>query len=165
MEFTGSTVKFGLNVQAYRHKIIRQIAPESVPAFYLMCRNVADEAAPTYKMFYAGQFYDRSGTFTGSAVTGQRMTCVGFCLSVLKGFFTEDYLDYSGWDHRTPENDGYVENFCKKNQFDIDAVRAEHRRITPDELLASAYFDKRPISKSEIDSIIEKVRKALVELQ
>ena len=164
LEFTGATVNFGLNTKSYRQSIVRSIETDDVPAFFAMCGKVVEEADPKFDFFYSGEYYNRIGRHMGRGATGERMTCVGFCLNVLKGFLTEDYLRYEDWGPESSEIDGFVENYCRQHGFAKELIQKAHRRIAPDELLASAFFSDPPVRKAQIDSIIEKVRTTLRDL-
>jgi len=87
------------------------------------------------------------------------MTCVGFCLNVLKGFLEEDYINYQDWDESShTSSPDYLIKYAKRYNLNIDDISKSHRRITPLELLTSAFFTNTPILKSSIDSKIEQAK-------
>ena len=81
-------------LDTYFHKTTLTIHPDEVPAFIVYCQQIKQKAKPIYGFFYSGEFYDKEGNYLMNKDLGERMTCVGFCLNVLKGFLEEDYIDY-----------------------------------------------------------------------
>lgn len=156
--YTSMSIEIDNVSRDYSHKISETIHPDEVAAFIAMCRNIKKKANPTYGYFYSGESYDINGIHQSSNDLGERMTCVGFCLNVLKGFLEEDYLKYTDWENDGYElYDGYLEKYCADNNVELDSVKAAHRRITPLELLTSAFFSNTPISKTHIDQKISEV--------
>lgn len=155
--YTGEIIEFEKIGRDYYHKITDTIDPEEVPAFIAKCKNIQKKAKPIYGYFYSGESYDIDGNHIGDPILGQRMTCVGFCLNVLKGFLEEDYLIYTDWTSETHDSKDYVELYCKENKIDPEDIIDSHRRITPRECLTSCYFTNLPISKKQIDNKIVQV--------
>lgn len=146
------------------HKKIIQIQQELVPAFKTFCDMVLEQAKPQYGYFYSGESYQiLDGSFVANnPFVNQHMTCVGFCLCLLKGFLEVDYINYEDWDNSPDiELTDYLTYFCEKNGFDIENVIESHRRIYPIELLASAFFQKMPISKSDISTVLPIVKSCM----
>lgn len=141
----------------YFHKITKTIVPDEVPAFIALCKNIVKNAKPQYGYFYSGESYDFNGNHQSNSGLGQIMTCVGFCLNVLKGFLEEDYITYSDWSEETHKSAGYVEKYCLKYNLDPLKINKSHRRITPRECLTSCFFSELPISKKEIDNKIPEI--------
>lgn len=135
----------------YFYKITDTIISEEVPAFIAYCLNIKANAKPEFGYFYSGESYDIEGNHKNETDAGERMTCVGFCLNVLKGFLEEDYISYADWGNESHNEPGYLEGYCEKYGLDISKVKSSHRRITPIEYLTSGLFYKLPISKSNID--------------
>jgi len=81
-------------LDTYFHKTTLTIHPDEVPAFIVYCQQIKQKAKPIYGFFYSGEFYDKEGNYLMNKDLGERMTCVGFCLNVLKGFLEEDHIDY-----------------------------------------------------------------------
>lgn len=156
--FTGLEISFSPILNDYYHKITYHIHPDEVPAFIAMCQQIQKKANPTYGYFYSGENYDKDGNHFGYNDFGERMTCVGFCLNVLKGFIDEDYLVYSDWDESTHTDLGYLEKYCEKYKIDISKIKTSHRRIAPIELITSGFFIELPIRKIQIDNKIEDVK-------
>lgn len=157
--YTGQEIVFDNVSDDYYHKVTNTIHPDEIPAFIAMCRNVQAKANPRYGYFYSGESYNKEGIHNSAFDFGERMTCVGFCLNILKGFLDEDYLQYADWtsdDNDIPE--GYLEDFCTRYNIDPSTIIARHRRITPLECLTSCFFVNLPIGKMEIDEKIMQVQ-------
>ena len=149
--YTGQQIEFIEIDNDYYHKITDTISPEEVPAFIAQCQNIQKKANPKYGYFYSGESYDIKGNHLSNENLGEVMTCVGFCLNVLKGFHEEDYLEFSDWTESSHNAPDYLTNYCNKHNIDPEKIRSSHRRITPREFLISGYFTQLPISKSKID--------------
>ncbi len=152
--YTGREIlleQLGMN---FYHKIILIIPSFEIPALMKMAQNVQKYAKPNYGCFYSGGIYDADGNHF-SNIAGQYMTCVGFCLNVLKGFLLEDYLNYDDWDKTTAEGfmeqDDYFTYFIQKYNLDAEKFSQSLRRITPLEMLTSSFFENLPIGKANID--------------
>lgn len=126
------------------------IDPDEIPAFIAYCINISKRANPKFGLFYSGDYFDNEGNHFGNKDVGERMTCVGFCLSTLKGFLESNYIFESDWTFN-PKHEGYFEDYCKENELDPLMVKSSFRRITPGEFLTSSYFSNLPIRKSDID--------------
>lgn len=149
--YTGSNIEFaGLHLD-FIHKITYTINSSDVPAFIAHCKSIAKHANPKYGYFYSGDYFDSDGNHFGDVDLGQRMTCVGFCLSTLKGFLEEDYILSSDWDYDPDFKPGFLEYFCFKNSLNIDQIKKSFKRITPGQFLASGFFKEIPIGKAQID--------------
>lgn len=157
--YTGREILFNLLEEDYYHKITDTILPDEVPAFIALCLNVLKNAKPTYGYFYSGESYDINGHHKGDSDLGERMTCVGFCLNVLKGFLEEDYLRYEDWTAETVEDSTYLDDFCKKNNLEATKISNSVKRITPRESLTSCFFVALPIPKKGIDEKIIEVNR------
>lgn len=157
IDFTNSISHSELDDNSYYFRITDVIDSDDVPAFLAQCQAVADNARPEYGYFYSGESYDSNGNHISDTDLGQRMTCVGFCLNILKGFLEHDYLSYEDWDSSS-HNEEYLVRFCENNNFDRESIQHSHRRITPLEMLCSTAFSSVPISKTEIDSEMDNVQ-------
>ena len=155
--YTGSSIELIQLQRDYFHKITDTISPEEVPAFMALCKNIQKKANPIYDFYYSGESYDIDGNHISNPESGERMTCVGFCLNVLKGFLDEDYLVYSDWTSETNQLKEYLEYFCRNNNIAPIKITSSHRRITPRECLTSCFFKDIPITKQRIDERIGKV--------
>lgn len=162
--YTGEEIEFKVIDNDYFHKITDTIVSEEVPAFIALCKNILKNANPTYGFFYSGESYNLDGTHLSNLDLGERMTCVGFCLNVLKGFLEEDYIVYEDWTSETHEKNGYLESYCEKYKLDPSKISVSHRRITPRECLTSCFFSELPISKKEIDERIGEVDEYFINL-
>lgn len=150
--YTGTTIEYERTVEDYFHIETQVIHRDEVPAFIALCRNILQHAQPRYGFFYSGQSYDQDGRHWAVNDLGEVMTCVGFCLNVLKGFLEEDYLEYEDWDNSPlASSPRYVADFCQQNGLDFDRIISSHRRITPREGLISCLFSDLPIRKAQID--------------
>lgn len=134
------------------HKITYIVPEILVPSFIAQCEEILKKANPTYGYFYSGEFYDFNGNHNSISSTGERMTCAGFCLNVLKGFLMEDYINFEQWDSSTHEETNYLENYSVRHSLNIADIAKSHRRISPLDLICSGYFKDLPIQKSQIDS-------------
>lgn len=139
------------------HKITDIIDVKLIPAFIMMCKRILKNANPRYGYFYSGEFYDINGEHFSENPIGERMTCSGFCLNVLKGFLEDDYIVYKDWDSSSHQVENYLQDYCNTRGLDINEIEISHRRISPLELLSSGYFSSIPITKAQIDSKIGSV--------
>ena len=157
-DYDGVNINLQILEMDYFHKITNTIIPDEVPAFVAMCNKIKEKANPIYGFFYNGEYYNRE-TFhhTHSTDFVEVMTCVGFCLNVLKTFLEEEYLVYEEWNLNSEKWIKYLEDFCSKNNLDPSKVKQHLRRITPRECLTSCFFTDIPISKSNIESKIQDV--------
>jgi len=149
--YTGTSVEYGYVDEDYYHRNTDTIAPDEVPSFIAFCQYIKKKAKPKYGYFYSGESYDSEGNHISNSYSGERMTCVGFCLNVLKGFLEEDYINYKDWDEDSHEDRDYLDRYCKKHNLNPDNLQKSHRRINPRECLASAFFNNLPIRKVSID--------------
>jgi hypothetical protein len=157
------------NGEWYFHKDLIFIGDLLTGSFFTHCQLIRENANPAYALYYDGSFY-KSGKYFSGVVATEYMSCVGFCLSVLKGFIGEEYLNYSDWGIDTIESEDhkkYLARFItqlKENypSAEVDLALENARRISPDEYLASAYFDEFPIKRAQIDTIIQQLRAYLI---
>ena len=144
--------------EIYFHKIIDEVDPLLIPSFLAQCELILEKAEPKFGYFYEGGLYDQNGDFISPGSVPQYMTCVGFCLNVIKGFFDgEEYFSYTDWDNSTVD-ESYVEQFLTRVQEEnpdlkIDDFKADLRRILPIEYLSGAFSPDRPVTKAFIDGI------------
>lgn len=143
------------------HKITYTINKVLVPSFIAMCKNVQKTASPNYGFFYSGEYYDIDGVHFSEKNIGEVMTCSGFCINVLKGFLEKDYIKYEEWKSNSHSVENYLEKYSEQNNIDIENIEQSHRRISPMELLCSAFFKDVPIQKVQIDSMIPTVQDIL----
>lgn len=166
--YTGSDVEFNDNVtRAFIFKKLKFVSREEVSAFYAHCLVVQQNANPTYGYFFAGDYYNKEGHYFSQSGVEEYMTCVGFCISVIKGFIEgEEYFCSEDW-----TEDGvptwFFQQFIKQLReqnpnatIDENLFRKHLRRISPTEYTAGAYLDI-PVRKKKVDEIVEPVRKAL----
>jgi len=153
--YTGYDIEYSIVSDEYYHRVTKLIAQDEIPSFIALCKNIQKKANPSYGFFYSGESYDTNGDHLSNSDTGERMTCVGFCLNVLKGFLEADYIEYSDWTEASHEDDQYLERYCTNHQLEIESIRSSHRRINPRECLASAFFNNLPIQKVDIDEKVQ----------
>jgi len=165
--YTGRDVRLDDLKSDFYHKITTVIPSFEIPSFLKMAQNIQRNASPNYGCFFSGEFYDQDGTHFSSNI-GQYMTCVGFCLNVLKGFLHKDYLQHEDWDHSTAEGfmdkDDYFTFFIQEHNLDPNKFSKALRRITPLEMLTSSFFDDLPIGKTYIDKHKHEVKYYLQEI-
>ncbi|WP_395077593.1 hypothetical protein [Flavobacterium sp.] len=159
--YTGSEIELRNIDFEYFHKRTKTIHKEEIPAFIAYCKSIQKNANPIYGYFYSGEYYDNNGEHFCKKEIGERMTCVGFCLNVLKGFLEVDYLKYNDWDSSTHSNE-YLIKYAEKHNLDILKIQESHRRISPIEILSSGFFYNTPISKIEIDSKVDEIKEYLI---
>lgn len=155
--YTGKDVIYDNITNDYYHKITDTIPSFLVPSFIAFCLNVLKSASPQYGFFYSGEKYNKDGSHKSDSPLGETMTCVGFCLNVLKGFHDEDYIEYSEWVGESVQSKTYLERFCNTYNLDIKTIQFEHRRITPREVLVSCFFTELPIHKKEIETKMDEI--------
>lgn len=160
--YTSKSIEFDSINNDYFHKITKTIHQAEIPAFIAYCKSIKKNAKPIYGYFYGGEYYDNNGNHFSEKTTGERMTCVGFCLNVLKGFLEKDYIKYADWDSSSHNNEDYLEKYAEKHELDINDIQESHRRISPIEILTSAFFNNIPISKNEIETKLDEVKEYLL---
>ena len=150
--YTSVSIRWGEVTSNYFHQRTAKINSAEVPAFIAMCKETMKKANPKYGYFYGGEMYNEKGDHFSETVMEQTMTCVGFCLNILKGFLEDDYLMYTDWDSTSHEEKDYVENYAKDYGLKVSDIIDSHRRISPADFLASSYFKDTPIRKTQTDS-------------
>jgi hypothetical protein len=159
--FTGKSVMiqdFFNPDEIYFHKIFDIIDPILLPAFLAQCELILEKAQPRFGYFYEGALYDQAGDFISPTTSPEYMTCVGFCLNVIKGFLSDqDYFSYIDWDSSTLD-ETYVEQFLERVKqenpdIEINDFKANLRRILPLEYLSGAFSSEIPVTKTFIDGI------------
>lgn len=145
--------------EIYYHKSLDVIDPLLLPAFLAQCELVLEKAQPKFGYFYDGSaLYDNNGDFISPSSFPEYMTCVGFCLNLIKSFLSDqNYFNYSDWDISTLD-ESYVEKFLEKVQIDnpgisIGDFKESLRRILPIEYLCGAFSPTLPVEKVFIDGI------------
>lgn len=173
--YTGREIELNNSAEEgewYFFKTLDIIKEEEVLSFLHHCELINENTpTPTYgfvfdgSYFIDGQYYSESGIkhFT---------TCVGFCINVIKGFIhnQDDYLNLDDWNVASTQTEefrnNYMLKFLERNLAElekeypekIEEIKANYiKRITPSEMTSSAFFDKLPIPKSDIDGIIGNV--------
>lgn len=162
IHFNGSDILFDrISSEFCFHKITETIDEKLIPSFIAMCKRVKKTANPRYGFFYSGEYYDLNGLHFSEKEISETMTCSGFCLNILKGFLEKDYLVYTDWNTPSYPTEEYLKNFANHFNLDIEKISESHRRISPLELLSSAYFTNLPITKLEVDSKVDETAEYL----
>lgn len=150
----------------YFHKTLDFILPEFCNQFLGHCKKIKEKAKPKFGLFYPGSYYNENGEYYSESGLEEYMSCVGFCINVIKGFIEADeYFRYEDWTN-VDFKKKYIEEFIieyKKIKPDIteDLIADNIRRITPPEYLASAYLDDLPIRRVEVRQLINNVVQAI----
>ena len=145
------------------------IPDELIPSIYNYFKIVEKTANPTYGYFYTGSFYDSSSyEFIDEHSMPEIMSCVGFCLNVLKTILRQnDFIKYIDWHfHNGITEDDVLRYFEKsvKNFPNIDLAEfTKHvRRILPIEYYTAGFSHTIPVEKSFTDLYIKDVKKSLL---
>lgn len=173
--YTGELIDIEYNIDNskwYFFKTLDIIGEDEVLTFLHHCEEVKDNSpTPAYGFVYDGSYFVDGQYFTETGIQ-QFTTCVGFCLTIIKGFMHnhDEYLKLDDWDFGSTQTEEfrnkYLYKFFERNLVileqkypdRIEEIKSNYiKRITPSELTSSAFFDKLPIQKSEIDSIIDNV--------
>lgn len=148
-------------------KGVEFIDEQEILTFLSHCETIAENAQPTYGFVFDNAYYDTNGNYYSDLDIGERFTCVGFCINLISGFILDysKYFELDDWD--TDETDPKVANYIRKFQKEnpniiINHIKHYFKRITPNQYFTSAYIEKVPIRKLDIDDIIEDVSLALV---
>ena len=141
-------------------KEFTSIPPFEAGAFLVHCREAITNPAPGYNFFYDGSYF-KDGKFVGiNGEPSYHMTCVGFCLGLLKGWFEGDeYIQYRDWNANTTLGQETINKELARlkflyPKFTDDELMENIRRIKPTEYLASAYIEIMPIRKETISAIV-----------
>lgn len=148
------------------------IAESLIPSYYNYFKLVERFAKPKYGYYYSGGFYhETSLDFIDENSMLESMSCVGFCLSVLKTcFFKNDFIFYEDWQfHDGVTDDEVLKHFrvieATYPDVTIDIYKKNARRIRPIEYF-TAGFDKtanRPVRKLFTDKFKEEVQFKILE--
>ena len=161
------------NLEGYYFNILRIIHELQVSTFKGFCEDLLNLVHPIYGFVFNDSFYsiDENKNFFLNNAIHDITTCSGFCVKVIRGFLINnpEYLRISDWDINSFLNapPGYRDymnqvliNFAILNGLnDLDQLIAlgELKRITPIELLISAYYTDLPIIKESIDWLLDTI--------
>lgn len=146
------------NDEWYFYKIFTLIDSRLVSAFLALCKNVKRESSPVYGAYYEGSFYNNDGLYFSQVVRQEYMTCVGFCINVIKGFLSEEeeveVFDLSGWTS-ADLSPSYLSHFVEKLKLshpnaDVNSLIENIRRIKPIEYISAAYLKSIPYKRKNI---------------
>lgn len=155
------------NIGNYYHKKLEfmSTSPSVIEAFIAHCKSIQAQSNLEFGFIFDGSYYNpiTHKHFSKSGLP-ELSTCVGFCINVLSGWIIEKelYLEISDWNSINVEhpsfNEYYRTNLSKFPNINQGQFKAHHKRITPNECTASAYFGMSDITiaKAKIDSIIAK---------
>jgi len=152
--------------KGYYYKEIGFIKAAEVRAFLAFCRIISKKANPVMGYFYPGSFFLENGDYFSQASMPQYMTCVGFCLNVLKGFRGgSDFVNHADWGNASI-NGNLMDKIIARAKSEFPDINMEKiiphmKRIRPDEYISAAFFDDMPVSKLSIDEIISDISECL----
>jgi len=170
--FTGKSVIIEdvSGTEDYYFKNLDFLPAVLLPAFMAQSELILEKAQPEFGYFYDGSLYDSNGDFISPNDAPEYMTCVGFCLNVIKGFLSdEDFFQFDDWDERSMGGKmEHVESFLLKvkesyPEITLEDFKANLRRIQPLEYVAGAFSKNIPVRKDFTDGIIENLQKSLNE--
>lgn len=155
--------------QEIYYKKLDIIHEDEVVAFLGFCEELIKIGVhPTYGFVFNDSFYDPfdKSNFLKNA-KHDITTCSGFCIKVIRGFLynNPEYLFLKDWNYNSylasPINlksymNFILENYATQNNTSLSQLFTleEIKRITPLELLISAYYSDLPIRKVSIDFLI-----------
>lgn len=154
-----------LDDEWYFQKSFDFILPDFCGEFLGHCKKIKENSNPKYGFFYQGSYYE-DGKYYSENGLPEYMTCVGFCINVIKGFIEADeYFQYTDWTNEHI-NEGYINHMVEKMRLINPKINPEHikeniRRISPPEFIASAFLDEIPIRRANVNEIIELVIEAI----
>jgi len=159
------------NTDVLVYKILENFDTEDdgdVGAFLQHCKRVSDETDITYGFILDGSSYGADGRFQSLSGLPEIATCVGFCLNVLANTLTDvgtSIFALDEWDDMgiNVQIDVWARQqaLLKIPSLDWNLYNAHRKRITPLEYLGSSFFDKFPITKSSISTIIPEIEAEL----
>lgn len=129
-----------------------------IPSVFAFFNRVKRNSKPRYFQFYAGALYDSTGKLKDLNGLPEYMTCVGFCLAVIKNILLgKDFIDYNDWPVGHGVGDEAIKNFFNDKIVPhyptltfIDFSQGV-RRIKPLEYLTASYSNSMPVSKTFTD--------------
>lgn len=158
--------------QEIYYKKLDIIHEDEVVAFLGFCEELIQIGVhPTYGFVFNNSFYNPSDK-SNFLINAKHdiTTCSGFCIKVIRGFLynNPEYLFLQDWNYNSyltsPNNlrsymNYILENYAKQNNTSLSQLfnLEEIKRITPLELLISAYYNELPIRKVSIDFLINEI--------
>ncbi len=152
----------------FMFKEFETIPPFEANAFRVICRSAIRNSPPRYHYLFDGSHYSE-GTFeANNGSLSYHMTCVGFCLAILKEWFDEDYIAFTDW---TSTNSLWPEDVEEQTRqlreiytnFSDEELQANMRRIKPSEFISSAFCNNIPIGKDDTDKISNHIKNIVME--
>ena len=141
-----------------------------IPSVYAHFRRIKRKSKPDYFYLYSGGAFDQNGDFTDTGTLPNYMTCVGFCLAVLKHSLTGiDLIQFEDWPAGilNGKSEDYVKNFydvkIAPNYPDISFAKFSNdvRRITPLDYITAGFSSVIPVPKTFIDNQKSSVKKEI----
>lgn len=168
MHFTSKEVIFDVlddenEIEKYFIKKIGYFETENseLVSFKIFCKKIAENSNLKYGFLFPGGFYDSgTGKFFSETNEPEVSTCVGFCINVLTGWIydIDKYFEFEDWDLLPISNPTFIKHFqdaqTLKPDLKEEDYQKHHRRISPNELTLSGYYDieDMAIKKSKIES-------------
>lgn len=151
------------NVTASWHFIKDLIVIDSrlTASIYNLCTKIIAQKPPQYGMLFDGAFWNLNGDFFSQSGMPHYSTCVGFCMSVLKGaLYGVDFIQYTDWtveDNFGVDQMGYAEQWIERimqqnPSLDIEEVVKNIKRITPIEFFTASFSKAVPVNKEFVDN-------------
>ena len=146
-------------------KEIETVVEENINGFKAYCEILADEVHPQYGFVFDNSFYSIDGNLYLNNGKVDIVTCVGFCIKVIRGYLINnpEYLALDDWDISSLDDfmtsySDYIYRQISNIQRDFpdqynDIISKNYKRVTPFELTCSAFFFNLPIRKTSIDQI------------
>jgi hypothetical protein len=151
-------------------KDIDFIPPFESGAFLVFCREAIRNPPPGYNFYYNGGYFNREGRYVGTdGEPSYHMTCVGFCLGILKGWAEgNDFIQYTDWNANNSLGEATIQAQLAKLKrlypgFTDEELTENIRRVKPSEYLASAFIGGKPVRKADTDKFFPALSNIILE--
>jgi hypothetical protein len=152
----------------FYHKSLMFLDPVLLPSFLTQCELILENANPRLGYYYDGALYDSHGNFVSPNGSPEILSCVGFCLSVIKGFLSDqDFFKYEDWGENSLDGNIHrverlIETVKASNtEMELTTFRSNIRRIQPIEYISGGFSKSIPVEKAFIDGIVKDVEEIL----
>lgn len=150
-------------------KNFEHIPKDEAEAFYVHAKDAVNSSSIVMGYYYDGTYF-REGRFI---IPGNepytRMSCVGFCLSILRGWnIDDDYIEFGDWNAANSLSAEAEANELESlkalypNLTEAD-LKTNIRRIKPSEYLAGAFIKTTPIRKAHLAPIVPILKEIAIE--